>query len=90
MTDSVQGVEFEEDTGFERVPEESLGKKTLTDALTDPKTTSGPSDGAVLMVILAVLLIAGSFYFISSSLEPVAMLGDDIPSKGEYIPRYVQ
>lgn len=86
MTDRVQ---FDEDQNFDPIPQPKLEPPTFGDSLLKSGVLSNPGDLAIMLGIFALLLIAGSFYLIASSVPPPSNLGEDILRPGEVPPNYV-
>jgi hypothetical protein len=77
------GIQFDEDgdTAFRRTggikPENALVKSGIV----KNATTS-----SLLLLVVALVLVVGIFYFLKNSLPAPVELGPDVPRKGEVIP----
>lgn len=86
----VQGVEFEESNEFAPIPQPKLEPPTFGDAVLRSGVVSSPGDAAIILGIFALLLVAGSFYLLASSVQPPPELGADVLRSGEHVPEYVR
>lgn len=83
-------VEFDENPEFDPLPELKPVPPSFGDALLRSGVLSSPGDAALILGMFAVLLVAGSFYLIASSVPPPPLLGEDVVRPGERIPEYVR
>lgn len=84
------GVQFDEEHGFAPIPEPELEPPVFGDVLIKAGIVANPRDVSLLLGILAVALIAGSFYMLASAVPPVPELGADTLRPGETVPQYRQ
>jgi|GEM_PF-4524302 len=61
--------------------------RSLNDFLLDLGIAVSPGHARIILVLLAMVMVALSIYFISSAVPEPPVLGDDIPRKGEVIPK---
>lgn len=85
-----QGVQFDDNQGFDPIPEPELRPPTLGDSLLKAGVLSNPGDLTMMLGVFALLLIAGSFFLIASSVPPPPELGGDVLRSGEVAPQYVK
>ena len=92
MTDNtgVDGIAFDEDHGFEPIPEPELEPPVLGDVLIKTGIVANPDDISMFLGIAAVALIAGSFYVLASSIPQPPTLGKDVLRSGETVPQYIK
>ena len=83
------GVEFDESTSFDPIPQPKLEPETLGTSIVRIGLVSSPGNAVVVLGVLIMLLVSGAFYILISSIPPPPQLGSDIPAPGERIPDYV-
>ena len=91
MTDrtEVSGVSFDEDQGFDPIPEPELEPPIFGDVMIKTGIVANPGDVSIVLGVLAVVLIAGSFYILASSIPQPPALGGDVLRAGEAVPGYI-
>lgn len=85
---SAHGVEFEENSEFDPIPEPELQPDTFGDVFVRTKVVSTQSGAAMLMAVFAFLLFVASAYILASALPQQPTLGKDVLSPGEVVPNY--
>lgn len=81
---------FDEAQKLPSLPEARAKPTTLSDVILHSGVVSSPGDAAILLAVCAMLLIAGSIYFLAASVPPPPTLGADDLRPGETVPNYVR
>lgn len=80
------GVEFDENQGFDPIPQPDLKPPTIGDNLIRSGVFSHPGDLTTMLGIFAVILIGAAFYLLINAVPPPPELGSDVLRSGESIP----